>query len=568
MKKSSIILTSIILSVFAFSQSIFAFYSDVSTSYIYHDEIKALYDTKLLPEEPNNMFYPDQPLKMPDLYKFILSFGETSLSTKINLPYLDTNNEASYAKYLQTAIDMKILNPLPNSYFGVNLAVTKRMALETMFRVLGIGVNQLFDRDYFIFRDLSENSGIAPLAQKTYEMGILEEDQDMFKMAKTVTRGEAAYYLYMINAYNPEGIIRITVNDTYGNTDEITQDEEFDALSGVYSALKNKYLYQEDLDKENLLYDAINGLLSKVKDQYTVFEEPSDSSVLDSLSNEYEGVGMSLDLIDNNITIVSPFKDSPAERAGLKANDIIIEIDGKSVIGESAEYVSSKLRGEKGTTVKVTILRKGQRLEFTLTRETIKYLSVEYEVKTYNGKSIAYINVANFGDDTYEEFLDAAKEIVANNKIKGIILDLRNNPGGYMDVAVDMVGLFTDDTKTAVKLKFYDGSISEYKTSGNGMLNGYETVVLINEGSASASEIVAGAMKDYKLATIIGKKSFGKGSVQEITTFEDDSTFKYTISYWLTPNGNSINKLGITPDKVVENTGTTDTQLNTALAQF
>ena len=189
-------------------------------------------------------------------------------------------------------------------------------------------------------------------------------------------------------------------------------------------------------------------------------------------------------------------------------------------------------------------------------------------MKIYNKKNIAYINVANFGDTTYQEFLEAAKQIVADKNIKGIILDLRNNPGGYIDVAVDMVGLFTDEVKTAVKLKFYDGDISEYKTTGNGLLSGYKTVILINEGSASASEIVAGAMKDYKLATLIGKKSFGKGSVQEVSTYDDGSLFKYTISYWLTPNNNSINKLGITPDKTVENLATGDKQLDTALAQF
>jgi carboxyl-terminal processing protease len=568
MKRFSVIFSGIILSFFALSQSIFAFYSDVPPSYVYHDEIKTLYDAKLLPEEPSNMFYPDQALKIPDLYKFILSFSKIPLSTRINLPYLDTNNEAPYAKYIQTAIDLKILRPGLNSYLGVSMSVAKRTALEIMFKTLGIGVDQLFDRDYFPFKDLSRNSELAPVAQKAYEIGIVETPENMFKMAKTITRGEAIYYLYMINEYNPESAIRITIDDSSGSTEEIAQDPEFEALAGVYSALKNRYLYKEDLAQGNLLYDAIGGLLSKVKDQYTVFQEPSSSSIIDQLSNEYDGIGMSLDLINENITVVSPFKDSPAEKAGLKTNDIIIKVDDKSVIGQSAESVSAKLRGEKGTTVKITVLRNGQELSFNVTRDTIKYKSVDYSVKTYNKKNIAYINVVNFGDNTYQEFLDAAKLIVADKSIKGIILDLRNNPGGYIDVAVDMVGLFTSEVKTAVKLKFYDGEISEYKTTGDGLLSGYKTVLLINEGSASASEIVAGAMKDYKLATLIGKKSFGKGSVQEVKTYDDGSLFKYTISYWLTPNGNSINKLGITPDKVVENLATGDKQLDTALAQF
>ncbi|MFA6992601.1 MAG: S41 family peptidase [Candidatus Gracilibacteria bacterium] len=393
--------------------------------------------------------------------------------------------------------------------------------------------------------------------------------KSVFKPGKTITRGEAAYYLYLIDTYTPSAKLTITyLTQSNGSTDEITDEKTFNALSGVFSSLKNKYLYQSEIDKNNLLYDAIEGMLKPIKDEYTVFQKPMEPSLLDTLSGEYEGIGMSLDLINDNIVVVSPFKDAPAEKAGIKSGDIIIKVDRKSVVGDPVESVAAKLRGKKGTKVKITVQREGKELSFTVTRDVIQNESVDYEIKTYNGKNIAYINMINFGEETYTEFLDAANKIIADKTINGVILDLRNNPGGYIDVAIDIISLFTNEIKTAVKLKYANGNITEYKTSGDGTLKGYKTAILINKGSASASEILAGALKDYGIATLIGETSFGKGSVQEIHTYEDGSLFKYTISYWLTPNGTSIEHTGITPDTIIQNTGTTDTQLNKALEQF
>jgi carboxyl-terminal processing protease len=188
---------------------------------------------------------------------------------------------------------------------------------------------------------------------------------------------------------------------------------------------------------------------------------------------------------------------------------------------------------------------------------------------TTSGKTIDYISLTNFGQESDKEFATAAKDII-QNKPAGIILDLRNNPGGLVNVAINIISLFTDQTKTALKMEYVDKTVEETSTSGNGLLKGYKVVILMNEGSASASEIVAGALKDFGIATLVGKKSYGKGVVQAVQQYKDGSYFKYTEANWLTPNGTSINDKGLAPDVIVEK-GTdpkVDAQLNSALSQF
>ncbi|MFH1218799.1 MAG: S41 family peptidase, partial [Candidatus Peregrinibacteria bacterium] len=215
-----------------------------------------------------------------------------------------------------------------------------------------------------------------------------------------------------------------------------------------------------------------------------------------------------------------------------------------------------------------SIERNGHNLEFEVKRDFILYSSVQYQIlQTNSGKNIGYIELWIFDENSTEEFTKAAEALVAED-VDGILIDLRNNPGGFMEDAINIISLFTATEKTATQLLFSDGSKEKFKTTGNGPLAEYETVVLINEGSASASEILAGALKDYGTAKLVGTTSFGKGTVQQLSEYRDGSIFKYTISKWLTPNGTDINKEGIKPDIKVTNTGSTDTQLKKALEQF
>lgn len=565
-----------ITSIFAFNSvnTALAFYSDMPETNVYYKEIQELYDAKRLPEYTDNKLNPETRLKTVDFYELLFTYASVPLSTEINLPFTNTDNTSSYAKYLQTALDFGLISA-DNKIFDINQTITKYQALSTMFKTLGIGVNYFFDQSKFPFKDLDKTSDIAAVAIKALELGITEKDKpENFKKAKRITKAEAIDYLYKIYKYSPTATFTIQVTpvqksnqSNYSLTEkELINNEAFAKLLSIWDQLQTNFYYKDELNDTDLINGAIKGMVEKANDIYTVYEEPIDAEkLLGSLSSkEYEGVGMSLELIDKNATIVAPFNGSPADKAGLKANDIIIKVDGVDVTTNTLEEITSKIKGKAGTIVKITILRDGKEKTFSVTREKITHKNVSSKTLTKGKKTIGYIQVNVFGADTYSDFVTQANDLL-KQKVSGFIIDLRNNPGGYMDSAIQMIGLFSKEKKTAVELKFSDDSIEKYSTDGNGLLAGYKTVVLINNGSASASEIVAGALKDYNLAKLVGDKSFGKGVVQELTKYTDGSLFKYTISEWLTPKGTSINKMGISPDISVTDV---TKQLDKALEQF
>lgn len=558
--------------------NVLAFYSDVPQTNQYYNSIKALYDLGRLPVESDNKFHPDDQLTKGELYKLIITEGMAPLSQTIELPFSDIDKDSPYATYIQTAIDTKILKILPDqTAFGLNDKVTKVSALTTMFNSLGIGTNYFFSKADFPFEDITSDSYIAPLADKAAKLNILEPTAPtQFLQNKRITKAEAADYLYKIKQ-NVQPTMTITLTQTPSTTknstaaNDLTSNENFPTLVDVWSTMKSKYLYKDELDDDKLIYAAIKGMVSEAKDKYTVFDAPAETAnLLARLSNKYEGIGIIIELIDNKVTVITPFHGSPAEKAGIQGQDIITKVDGVSTEGLNLEEVSAKIKGPAKSSVKITISRAGKEMEFSITRSSITIKRVNSKtLKTTSGKNIAYISLSDFGQGAEVEITNAANELIKNNP-SGFILDLRNNPGGYVDTAVNILSLFTTESKTAVKMEFVDKHVEESKTEANGLLSGYKIVVLINEGSASASEITAGALKDYGIATLVGKKSFGKGVAQELRTYKDGSLLKYTVSNWLTPNGTNINKQGITPDVIVER-GTdpkVDAQLNAALEKF
>lgn len=569
-------LISFLATLLIFTQTLtaLAFYSDVPNDHEYYTSINALYKRGLLPEYEDNLFQPDKNLTLVDFYELLLTFGKASLSTEIDLPYTNTDDNASYAPYLQTAIDLEILRPIgANPEFSFKKTIGKNFVLSTMFKTLGIGTSYFFDKNLFPFADVKPTSDTAVTAYKAAELGILEEDPQTYKTAKRVTKAEAIDYLYKIYQYEPSSQVIIEVIDSkspYNPIEEtLIENDKFDIFLDVWSTLQTDYFYKYDLDEEAMIQSAIKGLTLQIEDIYTIYHSAKDAEdFFQSITTtEYQGVGMSIELIDGNATVVSPFKDSPAEEAGLKPHDIIVQVDGEDITGLSIESVANKIKGPADTYVKIKIIRDGKELDFSIKRAFVLYKSVQHELIEKDHKKIGYIEIITFGDIVYEEFVQAAEELLEQNPA-GFIIDLRNNPGGYMDAAIDIIGLFTDEIKTALKLVFVDSKSTTYKTDGNGLLDGQKVVVLINKGSASASEIVAGALKDHNLATIVGTKSFGKGTVQELTQYSDGSLFKYTVSKWLTPGGVNIDQTGLTPHRLVENTDNNDKQLETALEEF
>jgi carboxyl-terminal processing protease len=292
---------------------------------------------------------------------------------------------------------------------------------------------------------------------------------------------------------------------------------------------------------------AIRGMMDALGDKQTFYMDPVVyENETSSLAGEYEGIGAYVDLDGEYLTIISPIEGSPAEAAGLKPGDKVIAIDGEDMKGFTPEEARQKVLGPAGTQVKLTISRDGepQPLEFTITRDRIVVPSVTGKMLENN---IAYIDINTFGDKTTSELNTTLKELLGQNP-RGVIIDLRNNPGGYLTTAVDVASEFIDDGVVLYE-QYGDGKRDTYNVHGDGRATDLHIVVLINEGSASASEILAGALQDYGRAVLVGVQSYGKGSVQQwVPLSNNEGAARVTIAKWLTPKERAIDGIGLAPD--------------------
>ncbi|MGN7395496.1 S41 family peptidase [Peribacillus frigoritolerans] len=323
---------------------------------------------------------------------------------------------------------------------------------------------------------------------------------------------------------------------------------EFEKLYSTYDKIKDDYY--EEVDEEKLVDGAINGMIKSLDDPYSAYMDKKEaSSFHESISSSFEGIGAEIQEQDGQIMVVSPIKGSPAEKAGVKPNDIILSVDGKSVEGLSSSEAVLKIRGEKGTKVDLSISRAGESepIKLTIKRDTIPIETVYAEMLD---DGVAKIQVTSFSEHTVQE-LKTALEEMSKKDMKGLVLDLRGNPGGLLDQAIKMASLFIPNGKVVLQVEDRSGKKDVYKSENDGELK-IPVVVLIDDGSASASEIVAAAVSESADIPLIGVKSFGKGTVQTAQDFEDGSNFKYTAAKWLTPEGNWIHKKGIKPDITVK----------------
>lgn len=329
-----------------------------------------------------------------------------------------------------------------------------------------------------------------------------------------------------------------------------------EVMNEVLSRIKKDYLKPEDLDAKKLMYGAAEGMTASLGDPYTAFFPPVENQrSKEDLKGEFGGVGIQLGFVEKTLAVMSPIKDSPAMKAGVRAGDLIIKIvDEKNKVdkdtsGINIEEAVNLIRGEKGTEVKLTMFREGDKesREVVLVRDIINVPSTELEWVDNN--KIAVIRVNKFGEKTLPEWEGFVKEIVSK-KATGVILDLRNNPGGYLQRAVDLGSEFIAD---GVVVKQRDRNRTEVLTvDRRGKLVGMPLVVLINRGSASASEILAGALRERIGTKLVGEKSFGKGTVQEAQEIGDGSSLHVTIAEWLLPSGKNIHKEGLMPDVEVK----------------
>ena len=323
---------------------------------------------------------------------------------------------------------------------------------------------------------------------------------------------------------------------------------DFSLFCIFWGILENKYVDKSKLDARELFYGAIDGMLAATGDPYTTFFSPKENQEFnEDISGTFEGIGAEMGIKDDIITIIAPLEGMPAEKAGLQAGDKIVKIDDVNSSAYSLDEAVKHIRGPKGTEVKLTIFREGEEeaRDVMVARAVILVKSVRFEMKD---EGIAYIKVNRFGDDTEKEFKSAVSETL-QKKAKGIVIDLRNNPGGFLDTAVDMASQMLPAGKVVVMEEDGAGTRKELRARGGDVLSVFPTVVLINQGSASASEILAGALRDNRdNVTLVGKKSFGKGSVQELISVSKETAVKITVARWLTPSGKQIHNVGIVPD--------------------
>ncbi len=333
-------------------------------------------------------------------------------------------------------------------------------------------------------------------------------------------------------------------------------------LDAVWNLMNREYLYKDRLKDSKENFPATDALVKSVKDPYTVYMPPSEAKQFhDQIQGEVTGIGVQVEANEAGLLIMAPLPGSPAEGAGLKAGDIITQVNDDSLKGVSYQDAVMKVRGPKGSTVKLRVLRNGNEMLFTVTRDTVKVPEISL---TMTDRNVAILKVSQFGDATDKQIRAKLQE-AKDKSPKGVIIDLRNNPGGLLHAADEMVSAFVPNGSVVANIHTRESAYTEVTTEEPIFDSLTPLYILVNKGSASASEIVAGALQDYKRATLIGTTTFGKGTVQQVIEFKDGSSLKMTIAEWKTPQDRKIDGIGVIPDTPVDSTNNPDAALQRAL---
>lgn len=346
---------------------------------------------------------------------------------------------------------------------------------------------------------------------------------------------------------------KITVSNQYPQNSP--RNIDFKLFWDVWDLVSKEYVDKKAVDPQKMYYGAIKGMVNALGDPYTTFLPPEEQKATrEELGGSFEGVGIQLGFNkEKRLVVIAPLSGTPAEKAGIKAGDIILKIDKKDTINISLPEAVSLIRGKKGTNVSLEVFHEGddKTKEVSLTRDTIIVKSVEYQTKnTSKGKKIAYLKVTRFGEKTNNEWLQGVSEALANSPT-GVIVDLRNNPGGFLEGSIFITSEFISSGDVVLQ-ENARGERQNYRVNRRGKLLDIPLVVLINKGSASASEIVAGAMQDHGRGKLVGEQSFGKGTIQQSHDLPNSTGVHVTNAKWLTPDGHWIHDNGLTPDVKIE----------------
>lgn len=394
-----------------------------------------------------------------------------------------------------------------------------------------------------------------------------EKENERGKFGIGVLTGALVTVLVICGAAGMWKVFSAIRNGNYTSASTVSEADVNEKLDRINGLIEEYYLYEDDIDEDTLIDGIYSGYAEALGDPYTeYYDEEETEALYESTSGEFSGIGatMSQNLDSGEITVSNVYQDSPADKAGMKQGDIIYEVDGRSASGQDLETVVSWIKGEQGTDVTLCVLRNGEEVELTATRDIIEVQTVSSEMKD---NQIGYIAVSEFDSVTYDQF-EAALNGLESKGMQGLVIDLRGNPGGSLTTVTDMLKLLLPEG-TIVSTKDKNGNTEEITCDGKHEFT-KPLAVLVNQYSASASEIFSGAIQDYGTGTIVGMTTYGKGVVQQLMDLGDGTCLKVTIAEYYTPSGRSINGTGVEPDVEVEyeydeNNPDADNQLDKAL---
>src|SRR3989344_3094690 len=450
--------------------------------------------------------------------------------------------------------------------FGGDLLLSRPIRRGEALIVVRELLNLEPEEEGVMFRDVPEGSALSVAVNLAIERKWFEPLlENVFGVQRVLTARDARLLLGRVTNQavlggeeGEEPQQKITVRIV---SPEVQKLPKNDLLQGVWQILREHFLYQENINPDDAAYKAAEALVKSLNDPYTTFMRPIVTRQFQTqIQGEVTGIGAQVEYINGILTILTPLPGSPAEKSGLKPGDQILSVNVESLSGMDFAEAVEKVRGPKGSVAKLRVRRDGVEFDTDVMRDTIKVPEIDI---TYHGQ-IAVVKLLQFGELTNNDLPGLLTEVQSRNP-KGIILDLRNNPGGLLSAAESVLGNFLPRGTPVAKIKTRKTEVVEVTNRDPGIHADLPLVVLVNEGSASASEIVAGALQDTKRATIVGKKTFGKGTVQQVLQFSDGSSVKLTIAEWFTPSGQQINGKGVMPDITVESSDTRDEQLLRAL---
>ncbi|MGL5831142.1 MAG: S41 family peptidase [Candidatus Altimarinota bacterium] len=560
MKTNKTLIFTSILAIFSFSGlAQAAQINDLSPNSPQYMAIQNLVDSGAFSLDDQDNFRPDQPINQVSFLKAALSYSGFKPKPTLNFftGYIDVPEESWFAPYVKRALEIRLITNNLNTYYLPDRSINRQEGLLMAMQLFGVPTPYSEPTSDQLFDDIRTNSQFSFIYKIAKDLNInFSADPDSFHPARVLTRADAAELLYKSNlvgqAYleNPQVGPTISVAPQYGEHDaDLYKNEQFSIFLDAWNKINSSYIYTDQVNSKELLYGAISGMVETLEDPYSTFNKPGENGQeVIYILEEYEGIGAVIEKIDQDFIIQTTLNNSPAFRAGLQTGDIIQEINGKNVTNMTLDQAFDEIQGAAGTKISLRIKRGTQSLTFSMTREKINIDSVHLSTAA---PGINIIRIDQFTKQSSDEFATAIEEIEKSGS-KKLIVDLRNNPGGYLSSTQLIMNYFLDFDQIEFYTENNDGSQVPYFSTGSGQLKDYKVVVLINQGSASAAEIMAGALQDYDLAHLIGTQSFGKGSVQEISEYTDNSSLKLTIAKWLTPKKNSIDQTGVTPDQIVE----------------